>query len=90
MVLETGAQPPEQPRPQRQLPQEHSTTIRSEFPTVEPADHSLASQAPKFQALRGTLCSYKVAVQTRYKLFIIHRLYHDRRPYTLPVMRNAG
>ena len=90
VIPETGAQPAEQPRPLRQLPQQQPAAIRPELPTVKSTDDSLPSQAPKFQSFRGTLCSHKVVVLLCGKLFITNQLYHKTRPYTLPLLRNPG
>ena len=48
------------------------------------------AQAPKFQSFCGTLCSHKVVVLFRGKLFILNQLYHKTRPYLLPLLRNPG
>ena len=90
VIPETRTQPPEQPRPQRQLPQQQPAAIRPELPAVKPTDYTLPSKAFQFQSFRGTLCSHKVVVLLRGKLFITNQLYHETRPYSLPLLRNPG
>ena len=67
-----------------------AASIRPEFPTVKPTDYTLPSKALEFQSFRGTLCSHKVVVLLRGKLFITNQLYHETWPYTLPPLRNPG
>ena len=90
VIPETRTQPPEQPRPQRQLPQQQPAAIRPGFPTVKPTDYTLPSKALELQSFHGTLCSHKVVVLLRGKLFITNQLYHETRPYSLPLLRNPG
>ena len=78
------------PVPVQEQVQQQPAAIRPELPAVKPTDYTLPSKAFEFQSFRGTLCSHKVVVLLRGKLFIINQLYHETRPYSLPLVRNPG
>ena len=66
------------------------TTQGIRIPFLSTLVYKAPSKAFEFQSFSGTLCSHKVLVLLRGELFIINQLYHETRPYSLPLLRNPG
>ena len=90
MIPETGAQPSEHPRPQRQLLQQQPAAIRPEFPTVKLTEYSLPVRAFRLQVFCGSFCSYGAHPLFPGKLLVVKQFYCRRRPYAVLLLGNPG
>jgi hypothetical protein len=70
--------------------QQQSTTVRTDLATVKLTHHRTPSQAVKFQLTCSTLCLHKAVFLLGYNVLIAQVLCHEKQPFSILPVRNAG
>jgi len=73
------------------FPQQQSTTVRTDLATVKFTHHHTASKTVEFQlTCITTLCLHKAVFLLRISILIAQVLCHEKQPFSILPVRNAG